>query len=58
MQPLCGIGGVDWDVMQVSATPTVVVDRTLPPDTGLPPDARERYSIRGKGPRPVLTQYW
>ncbi len=37
--PLCGVGGADWDVMQVSAQPTVVVDRTLPPDTGLPPPA-------------------
>ena len=35
--PLCGVGGADWDVMQVAATPTVVVDRSLPPDTGAPP---------------------
>jgi len=26
-------------VLQISATPTVTVDRTLPPDTGLPPVA-------------------
>jgi hypothetical protein len=38
-KPLCGAGGVDWDVMKVSASPTVVVDRTLPPDTGKPPPA-------------------
>ena len=38
-KPLCGIGGVDWDTIQVSATPTVNVDRTLPPDTGLVPPA-------------------
>jgi len=38
-KPLCGIGGVDWDVMKVSATPTVAVDRSLPPDTGSPPPA-------------------
>ncbi len=37
--PLCGAGGADWDVMQVSAQPTVVVDRTLPPDTQAPPVA-------------------
>ena len=37
--PLCGAGGVDWDVMKVSASPTVVVDRTLPPDTHAPPVA-------------------
>jgi hypothetical protein len=38
-KPLCGIGGVDWDVMQVAQQPSVVVDRTSPPDTGLPPPA-------------------
>lgn len=38
-KPLCGIGGADWDTMQVSATPTVTVDRTLPPDTGTVPAA-------------------
>ena len=37
--PLCDVGGADWDILQVSATPTVVVDRTLPADTGMPPDA-------------------
>lgn len=37
--PLCGVGGADWNVMQVAATPTVIVDRSLPPDTGLPPPA-------------------
>ena len=37
--PLCGAGGADWDVMQVSATPTVTVDRTLPPDTHAAPVA-------------------
>ena len=37
--PLCGAGGVDWDIMQVSATPTVTVDRTLPPDTHAAPVA-------------------
>ncbi len=37
--PLCGAGGADWNVMQVAAQPTVVVDRTLPPDTHLPPVA-------------------
>ena len=37
-QPLCGIG-VDKDTIQVSAQPTVVVDRTLPPDDKLPPAA-------------------
>ena len=37
-KPLCGIGGVDWDSMQVDATPTVTVDRSTPPDSGsLPP---------------------
>ena len=34
---LCGVGGPDWDVMQILASPTVIVDRTLPPDTKLPP---------------------
>lgn len=38
-QPLCGIGGADWDTMQVSAKPTVVVDRTLPADSGTVPPA-------------------
>ncbi len=38
-KPLCDVGGADWDVMQVSATPTVIVDRTLPPDSGQPPPA-------------------
>ena len=37
--PLCGVGGADWDIMQVSATPTVTVDRTPVPDTGSVPDA-------------------
>ena len=37
--PLCGAGGADWDVMQVSATPTVSVDRTPPADTHAPPVA-------------------
>ena len=37
--PLCGAGGADWDVMKVSASPTVVVDRTLPPDTQAAPVA-------------------
>jgi hypothetical protein len=37
--PLCLVGGADWDVIQVSALPTVTVDRTLPPDTKLPPVA-------------------
>jgi len=37
-QPLCGIGGVDWDTMQVDAKPTVEVDHAPPADTGsLPP---------------------
>jgi hypothetical protein len=35
--PLCGAGGADWDVVQVATTPSVVVDRSLPPDTGFPP---------------------
>ena len=38
-KPLCGAGGADWNVMQVAAEPTVIVDRSLPPDTGLPPPA-------------------
>jgi len=38
-KPLCGVGGADWDVMQVAATPTVTVDRSLPPDDGLAPAA-------------------
>lgn len=37
-QALCGVG-VDKDVMQVITKPQVVVDRTLPPDTKLPPPA-------------------
>lgn len=37
--PLCEVGGADWNVMQVAAKPTVIVDRSLPPDTGLPPPA-------------------
>jgi hypothetical protein len=37
--PLCAVGGADWNVMQVSATPTVSVDRTVPADTHLPPVA-------------------
>ena len=37
--PLCGVGGADWDILQVAATPTVVVDRTPPPDTNAPPVA-------------------
>jgi len=48
-KPLCGVGGADWDVMQVSATPTVVVDRGLPPDTGLPPAAPTNlYPVDGQ----------
>ena len=38
-KPLCGVGGPDWDVMQLLAPPTVIVDRTLPPDTKQPPPA-------------------
>jgi Glycosyl hydrolases family 25 len=38
-KPLCGVGGVDWDTMQVGASPTVVVDRSAPPDTGVAPPA-------------------
>lgn len=37
--PLCGVGGADWDILQVSAKPPVLVDRSLPPDTGVPPAA-------------------
>ena len=37
--PLCNVGGADWNVMQASATPTVVVDRSLPPDNHMPPAA-------------------
>jgi hypothetical protein len=37
--PLCGIGGADWNVMQVTSTPTVIVDRSLAPDDLLPPVA-------------------
>lgn len=37
-QALCGVG-VDKDVMQVVTKPAIVVDRTLPPDTQLPPPA-------------------
>jgi hypothetical protein len=40
-QPLCGCG-VDKDTIQVTAQPTVVVDRSLPPDDGLPPPAPTR----------------
>jgi hypothetical protein len=48
-KPLCGAGGVDWDVMQVSATPTQTVDRTLPPDTGKPPPApADLYPVDGQ----------
>jgi len=36
-QPLCGVGGADWNSMKVSATPTVSVDHSPAPDTGLPP---------------------
>jgi hypothetical protein len=35
---LCGVG-VDKDTIQVTATPAVVVDRTLPPDDGKVPAA-------------------
>jgi len=37
--PLCGVGGADWDVMQVSAPPPLSVDRTPATDTGTVPDA-------------------
>ncbi len=37
--PLCDVGGADWNVMQVATKPTVIVDRSLPPDTRLPPPA-------------------
>jgi len=37
-QALCGVG-VDKNTMKVVTTPSVVVDRSLPPDTGLPPRA-------------------
>jgi GH25 family lysozyme M1 (1,4-beta-N-acetylmuramidase) len=37
--PLCAIGGADWNVMQVTTTPTVIVDRSLPPDDHMPPIA-------------------
>ncbi len=37
--PLCGMGGADWDVMQVSAKPTVTVDRTPPPPATTTPAA-------------------
>ncbi len=37
-QVLCSVG-VDKNTIQVSAQPTVVVDRALPPDDGLPPPA-------------------
>lgn len=47
-KPLCGIGGADWDTMQVSAKPTVSVDRTLPPDTGtVPPAPTGLYPTEG-----------
>jgi hypothetical protein len=38
-QPLCGVGGADWDTIQVTAAPTVVVDRSPPTDTGQVPPA-------------------
>ncbi|MBK7581749.1 MAG: hypothetical protein IPI67_16260 [Myxococcales bacterium] len=38
-KPLCGVGGTDWNTMQVTATPSVVVDRTPAPDTGQAPVA-------------------
>lgn len=38
-QPLCGVGGADWNTMKVPQQPLVVVDRTLPPDTGQVPPA-------------------
>lgn len=48
-KPLCGVGGADWDVMQVSATPTVVVDRNLPPDSGKAPSApTSLYPVDGQ----------
>lgn len=37
-EALCKVG-VDKDTIQPFAPPTVVVDRNLPPDTGLPPPA-------------------
>ncbi len=37
--PLCGVGSSDWNVMQATTTPTVLVDRSLPPDNHLPPIA-------------------
>lgn len=37
-EALCGVG-VDKNVMQVPGAPAVVVDRSLPPDTGQPPPA-------------------
>lgn len=37
--PLCSVGGADWNVMKVTATPTVTVDRSLPADDMLPPVA-------------------
>ena len=37
--PMCGVGGADWDIMQVSATPTVTVDRAPVADTGAAPVA-------------------
>jgi hypothetical protein len=40
-QPLCGVG-VDKDTIQVTTQPTVIVDRTQPPDDGLPPPAPTR----------------
>jgi len=38
-QPLCGVGGADWDTIQVTALPTVNVDRSPPADTGQVPPA-------------------
>ena len=37
--PLCGVGGADWNVMQVATTPSVTVDRSPPPDTHAVPVA-------------------
>jgi len=38
-EAICGVGGADKDVMQVVTQPSVVVDRSLPPDTNQPPPA-------------------
>jgi len=40
-QALCGVG-VDKDTMQAIGTPSIVVDRSVPPDDGLPPSAPVR----------------